>query len=73
MTTLAVSCTTYEPFTAHFTGRLTTFKAENGRWYSLQKPFARVEQGQRFMLAIDHQTMTCRLIRVVAPDGRIHS
>lgn len=64
---------TYEPFQAGFTGTLTTFKAQDGKVYSLARPFARIERGQRFMLAIDRTMYTCRLITVVPPDPRIHA
>lgn len=63
----------YEPFQAAYTGTLTTFKAQDGKWYSLQKPFIRIERGQRFMLAINRTTFECRLIQVAPPDPRLHS
>ena len=65
--------TTYEPFKAAFTGTLTSFKAQDGKVYSLKKPFIRVERGQRFMLAINRDEYTCRMISIVAPDPRIHA
>lgn len=64
---------TYEPFRAGYTGALMTFKAQDGRTYSLHKPGIRIEKGQHFMLAIDRTTLACRMITVVAPDPRIHS
>lgn len=64
---------TYEPFRAAYTGTLMTFNAQDGRTYSLHQPGIRIEKGQHFMLAIDRQTLNCRLIAVVAPDPRMHS
>jgi hypothetical protein len=65
--------TSYEPFTTGMTGLLTSFVAQDGLRYTLEKPYMKVVKGQHFVLAISRKKGTCRLIRIVAPDPHIHS
>ena len=50
--------TTYEPFTAGFTGQLTTIRLASGKSISFHQPYIRVEKGQAFMLKIDGDRIT---------------
>lgn len=62
--------TTYEPFTAGFTGTLTTWQSANGTRQGIGKPFPRVVKGQAFVMKIDLDKSTVVMLPVLLPDWR---
>lgn len=65
--TNAVGAITYEPFTAGFTGTLTTYVDRSGVRWQLSKPYLKVQRGQRFMIAVDAGHKSCRFLPLLMP------
>lgn len=59
---------TYEPFTGHFTGRLSTITTVSGLLCKFKYPLPRIEKGKRYMLKIDKKTGQCTFLQLVAPE-----
>ena len=57
---------TYEPYTASFTGQLTSVYLKSGRSVSFKTPYPRVMKGQPFMLKIEGQSV--QMLPVFVPD-----
>lgn len=53
-----------EPFTAAFTGTLSTFHAADGRRFTFQKPCPRVVKGAAYIMKLDTETNTITMIPV---------
>lgn len=60
---------TYEPFTAGFTGQLTTFLTVHGRRCSFAKPYPKIEKGTPYVVQLNLEAGQVRLIRVVLPPA----
>ena len=57
----------YEPFTASFTGSLTSICLASGKSISFKHPYVRVEKGQPFMLKITEQG-SVTMLPVLVPE-----
>ena len=55
---------TYEPFTAGFTGRLVTFMSKDKTFYVLSKPYQTVTKGQAFVMEMNAEKKSVRMIPV---------
>lgn len=56
---------THEPWTAGFTGTLTTLYDTANRRYTIGKPYLKVRKGDAFMLKMDSDKKTVKMIPVV--------
>ena len=59
--------TTLEPYTAAFTGTLSSLVTKGGLTFTLTKHRPRVVKGQPFMLEINPEKNTIRLMPVLVP------
>lgn len=55
---------TNEPFTAAFTGTLSTFHAADGRRFTFTKPCPKVVKGEAYMMQLNTETNTIKMIPV---------
>jgi hypothetical protein len=59
--------TTFEPYTAAFTGVLSTLTTKSGLIFTITKDHPRVTQGQPFMLEINAEQNRVRFLPVLMP------
>jgi hypothetical protein len=55
----------WEPYTAGFTGTLTSLVIRDGRTFTITKNFPHVVKGQPFMIGVDGNTV--RILPVLMP------
>lgn len=56
----------HEPYTAPFTGQQMTYTSSEGQRYVFSKPGIRVKKDQTYMVEIDPNKNTCRMIPVIS-------
>lgn len=57
----------WEPFTASFTGKLTSFTLKDGRTVTIPTNHPSVVKGQPFMVEIDDTSTQFRMLPVLVP------
>lgn len=58
----------WEPFTPGFSGQLVSFISASGHKYVFKKPYSVVTKGTHYMLCLDTEARSVRMLPVLVPE-----